>query len=787
LTRVTYSSTAVLVFLGLLLSTACGPAAGTMSGPPSPAPTSTVTMSPSATLVLTATPTATTAHETPTVVPLNGEGLLAWDVAADGAVFVLDATHRLYQLSPDDLLPLAQSSPLFESSEEAPASLLADQSYVFVGSATVSETLVLDRSDLSPVTTLEGFGPLALEPGQRLFMIPLGVEEKWPWGNFEIWAYDLMDLRKPPDRVRYTGASFDELVVDPPSRRIYALVSNIGASPPHQGQRYDVYSLDTLTRTVSFDWERGILTPPVINPRTGEIMGSRIGLNWTRRFLIVDQQGQEVRDLPSVDGQPVMDVAGEWIYLLRQRGLWVLREQDLSLQSVLPFTGPPPADLALSPDGETLYLFGNGWLTALSTMDLRSQGIAPVTPLPTAWFASKDWPDYVEPRVYPSPQIDEDRTVFVQLVSGMKNVLETYYTTDGGDSWYLLTALVDPGLAGAGFLSLSPTFAQDKTMTAYCGSTLLRSTDGGVRWEAWQPRIAFVSERDGNREIYTMTLDGQDARRLTNSPAAEENPAWSPAWTRLAFQSNHNGNWDIYTVRADCDPSGSQGEKDCGLRQLTDDPADDVLPAWSPDGRSIAFVSMRDGNPEIYVMDNGGQNQRRLTFNPSGDWRPAWLPDSTHLVFVTARNGNNDIYQLAVPSSDAGPLTSEPELTPVIVSPADDRDPAVRLDAKVLFLSDRDGFLRTYTALIGDKYSSPRAFNDSDQPEAHPAGLPDDPYTTTSILVSAERDGQTDIYRVVLSEYRPVAPSPAFDGQPAAEPTGWEPDSATSLAWIQEH
>lgn len=772
----------MLLGLTLLMATACGQA-------PSP-PTATSTLVPTAltptfappTATPTSRPTATHVPATPTAAPLEGEGLLAWTVAADGAVFVLDARHTLYQLSPDNLAPLAQSPPLIESEEETPAYLLASKTYLFVGSAVISQTLVLDRSDFGLVERLEGFGPLALEPGQRLFMIPLGLQDTWPFGDFEIWAYDLSELGKPPDRVRHTSASLNDLAIDPASRRLYVLTSNITASPPHRGQTYEIYSLDTLEKIAGVEWERGSLTRPVINPRTGEIMGSRIGLNWTRRLLILDQKGQEVRSRPSVDGQPATDATGEWIYLLRRRGLWVLREEDLSLQSVLPFADTPPEDLALSPDGEILYLFGNGWLTTLSTAELCNLGLAPVSPLPTAWFPSDYSEHYLQPRLYPSPQMEEDGVAFVQLVSGMGNVLETYYTTDGGHIWVLLPSLMEPDLVGAAFLSLSPDFERDETLTAFSGSTLLRSTDGGLTWQTWQPRIAFTSDRDGNREIYSMDLEGNDVQRLTDAPAAEENPAWSPAWTRLAFQSNRSGNWDIFTMRVDCDPTGPEAEKSCDLRQLTDDPADDLLPAWSPDSRAIAFVSTRDGNPEIYVMDSNGGNQRRLTFNPTGDWRPAWLPDSTHLVFVSDRDGNNDIYRLTVPSPDGTPLASEPELTPVIVSPADDRDPAVRLALleELLFLSDRDGIMRTYEAT---SYSQPWAVTETDQPEAHPAALPGEYYT---ILVSAERDGITNIYRVGLSEYTPLAPSPGFDGRPAAEPTGWKPDTAVSLAWLQE-
>jgi hypothetical protein len=790
-TRALQSTCHVLVWLILSSLAACWPSPTTApitvptSAPAAVLPTATspVIASPEPSPTQPPSPTATSAPAPPTAAPVDVEGLLAWTVAADAAVYVLDADHVLHHLSPGDLIPLARSPALFESDPQATAYLLASERYLFAGTSAISQTLVLDRSDLGLVGQLEGFGPMALGPGRRLLMIPQGIEEAWPFGNFEIWAYDLNDLTAPPDRVlRTTGASMDDLAIDPASRRLLLLTSNVNASPPHRGQTYEIYSLDSLERLAGVEWERGSLTRPVFNPRTGEIVGSRIGLNWTRRLLVAGTEGKELRNRQSVDGQPAIDTGGAWIYLLRQRGLWVLRADDLSLQSVSPFSETPPQDLALSPDGETLYLFGNGWLSARSTAELRSLGLAPVSPIPAVWFSAEPASDPVQPRLYPSPQMDEDGVLFVQLVGGIENVLETYRSTDGGQSWHLLPSLLEPDLAAATFLSLSPDFARDRTLTALVGSVFVRSTDGGASWQPWQPRIAFASDRDGNREIYTMDRDGQDVQRLTESPAEEENPAWSPGWTRIAFQSNRNGNWDIYTMRVDCDPQGAGAEERCDLRQLTADPADDLLPAWSPDGRTITFVSTRDGNPEIYVMDSQGGTQHRLTFTPTGDWRPAWRSDSTHLVFASDRGGNNDIYQLAVPDLAAGPLAAEPEIVPVITGPADDRDPAVvaGLVERLLFLSDRDGLMRTY---VFEPNAQPRPFAETDQPEAHPAVLPGEYY---AILVSSERGGTTDIYQGGFSGYAPLSPSPGFDGHPAGGAVAWRPDTAASLAWLLE-
>jgi hypothetical protein len=135
-----------------------------------------------------------------------------------------------------------------------------------------------------------------------------------------------------------------------------------------------------------------------------------------------------------------------------------------------------------------------------------------------------------------------------------------------------------------------------------------------------------------------------------------------------------------------------------------------------------------------------------------------------------------------VPATGAAPPASEPEVEAVIEGPADDRDPAVAAGPvdRLLFLSDRDGFMRTYQ---WDGSSQPRAFAETDRPEAHPASLPGEYY---EILVSAGRGDEVDVYRAGFSGYAPLAPAPGYDGQPAAQATGWEPSIVASLAWIEE-
>ncbi|MBN2460860.1 MAG: PD40 domain-containing protein, partial [Candidatus Cloacimonetes bacterium] len=135
--------------------------------------------------------------------------------------------------------------------------------------------------------------------------------------------------------------------------------------------------------------------------------------------------------------------------------------------------------------------------------------------------------------------------------------------------------------------------------------------------------IAFNSERDGNSEIYIMKTDGSEPRRLTNNPAYDAWPVWSPDGSQLAFTSNRMGNPDIFIMNAD----GG------GLRQVTHDPERDIWPDWSPDGEWIVFVSRRDNNFEIYTVRVDGTDLRRLTDTAAHEDFPTWSPDGTRIVF----------------------------------------------------------------------------------------------------------------------------------------------------------
>ena len=240
-----------------------------------------------------------------------------------------------------------------------------------------------------------------------------------------------------------------------------------------------------------------------------------------------------------------------------------------------------------------------------------------------------------------------------------------------------------------------------------------------------ETKLAFVSDRTGNPEIYSMNADGTGQTKLTNNPAFDESPAWSPDGTKIAFMSDRTGTYDIYIYTMS--PDG----KNLTTR-LTTNAADDFTPSWSPDGTQIVFSSFRDGNSEIYSMNADGTGQTRLTNNVANDNFPSWSPDSTKIAFVSDRDGNYEIYTINADGSHPRRLTN---------NVANDNFPSWSPDStKIAFSSDRDGFPEIYSM---NAYGTGQTrLTNNEWPDDHPSWSPDG----TKITFSSNRDGNYEIY-----------------------------------------
>ena len=146
-----------------------------------------------------------------------------------------------------------------------------------------------------------------------------------------------------------------------------------------------------------------------------------------------------------------------------------------------------------------------------------------------------------------------------------------------------------------------------------------------------------------------MNADGTEQRNLTNTPGVQDQePNWSPDGGRIAFVSDRDGDYEVYTVR----PNGSS------VRQLTFNDAFEFRPNWSPDGGQITFTSGRDGDAEVYIMDADGSDQTNVTANPAGgDGNSAWSPDGEKIAYLS---GDREVFTMNADGSDKVSLTKGP-------------------------------------------------------------------------------------------------------------------------------
>jgi TolB protein len=200
------------------------------------------------------------------------------------------------------------------------------------------------------------------------------------------------------------------------------------------------------------------------------------------------------------------------------------------------------------------------------------------------------------------------------------------------------------------------------------------------------PSMVLTSDRDGDYELYLRASNGT-LQQLTNNRTDDYAAAWSPNGRRLAFVSNRDGDPEIFVMNAD----GS------GVRQLTRNgktasgmPIQDTVPAWSPDGLQLAFVSNRDGGEaEIYRMNADGTGQVRLTRTAAyvTDHTPSWSPSGHYIVFNSDRAGydNVEIYRMRANGSEVVRLTRT-------AAGIDDNAPRYSPDGRrILFSSTRSG------------------------------------------------------------------------------------------------
>ena len=234
--------------------------------------------------------------------------------------------------------------------------------------------------------------------------------------------------------------------------------------------------------------------------------------------------------------------------------------------------------------------------------------------------------------------------------------------------------------AGEDAVNLGNGSRSDNQKKPYITSLALK-----FRRKSYPFSIVFVSERDGNKEIYKMGFDGSRQERLTDNKYSDSSPKWSPDKTQITFVRVQGKNYDIFIM----DGNGKNEKR------LTNNPARDYDPVWSPDGKKIAFIRNHDtlividtiGGKEkiivrqdqirghcwspdnkkiafcfhefqdvrqIFVKDIGTGKQKYLfSYNQAGSLFPAWSPDGSELAYRRLYHNKHGIWKWKVNINDA--------------------------------------------------------------------------------------------------------------------------------------
>jgi WD40 repeat protein len=163
---------------------------------------------------------------------------------------------------------------------------------------------------------------------------------------------------------------------------------------------------------------------------------------------------------------------------------------------------------------------------------------------------------------------------------------------------------------------------------------------GGGSWNDFDPRsgagrLVYVSDRDGNSEVYISDTLTTLSQRVTNSSAEDSHPALSPDGSTIVFVSNRSGAPRLWSVAAPA-PDATTFDVPAALATGSATEIPEGAPAWSPDGSTIAFSSARSGTSQIFTIPAAGGAAVELTTEPGGAFSPAWSGDGQTIYYLSA-------------------------------------------------------------------------------------------------------------------------------------------------------
>ena len=221
------------------------------------------------------------------------------------------------------------------------------------------------------------------------------------------------------------------------------------------------------------------------------------------------------------------------------------------------------------------------------------------------------------------------------------------------------------------------------------GSSIVRISAEGMAWGTSTPRwspdgrgILYVARNGNENEFHVISAAGEKLTRVPvpSNITSVAGVSWFPDSTAITFggrTEEPEESYDIYVMKL--------GTGEPLIRRIVEN---GIQPAWSPDGRLLAFTTFRDGNLEVYLVDGDGRNLRNLSRHEGYDGCPAWFPEGDRIAFESDRFGNLEICIADVLSGEVVNLTNHPGV---------DRQPAwSRDDREIVFVSNRDWNFHVY-------------------------------------------------------------------------------------------
>lgn len=271
-------------------------------------------------------------------------------------------------------------------------------------------------------------------------------------------------------------------------------------------------------------------------------------------------------------------------------------------------------------------------------------------------------------------------------------------------------------------------------------------------------RIAFISKRTGDWEIFTMLPDGSDVQNVTAHPGGDHFPNWIAGGSRIAFRSQRSrddGAWDRWEVNLD-----GTDARHVPMPQRLNNPDVGMFPELHPSGSYLVNAAERDGEQDIYVWRFDGGGERVVAPAEGLDYRPLFSPDGSRILFISERDGDAEIYSVAFDGSDLQRLTQ---------SSGNDRYARWSPDGtQIAFASDRDGDLEIF--VMNADGSDVRQITENTVEDGEVTWSPDGRY----LAFRCDEFGNTEVCTVNLAsgEIVNLTKNDSYDAEPTWSP-GW--------------